>query len=85
MSTTVWVMIAYCCPAVLALLLLFFSGPKRWYWHTLSLAAALAVGLTPVPAKWNTPQASMVIGGVFVFLLLWGAAAPLFVLCRRRA
>jgi hypothetical protein len=80
-----WAMIAYCFSAALAGLLLFFSGPKRWYWHLLSLAAALAVGLTPVPVKWNTPQASVVIGVIFVFLFLWGVAAPVFLWCRRRA
>jgi hypothetical protein len=78
-------MAAYCGAALLAVLLLFFSGPKRWYWHILSLAAALAVGLMPIPAKWNTPQASVVIGVVFVFLFLWGVAAPVFLSCRRHA
>ena len=85
MSATMWAMIAYCFSAALAVLLLVFSGPKRWYWHILSLAAALAVGLTPVPVKWNTPQASVVIGVIFVFLFLWGAAAPVFLKCRRHA
>ena len=85
MSATTWAMIAYCCSALLAVLLLFFSGPKRWYWHILSLAVALAVGLTPIPVKWNTAQMSVVIGVVFLFLFLWGGAAPFFLKCRRRA
>ena len=85
MSATTWAMIAYCCAAILAVLLLFFSGPKRWYWHILSLAAALAVGLMPIPVKYSTPQTSVAIGVLFVFLLLWGGAAPCFLKCRRRA
>ena len=85
MSTTTWAMIAYGFSAALALLLLYMSGPRRWYLHVLSVALALAVGLGPIPAKWNTPQMTMVIGFVFVFLFLWGVAAPLFLKRRRRA
>jgi hypothetical protein len=84
MSTTTWAMIVYGFSAVLALLLLYAAGPRRWYLHVLSLAAALAVGLMPIPPKWNTPQMSIIIGFTFFFLFLWGIAAPLF-LKRRRA
>ena len=75
---SIGVMIAFGCAFLLALMLLFFKGPRRWYWHILSLLVALGVGLTPVPAKLNTPQGSMIIGSVFTFLFVWGVAAPLF-------
>lgn len=81
--STMWVIAAYGASAVLALLVLFFSGAKSWYWHLLSVALALAVGLTPIPVKLNTPTMSLVVGSVFTFLLLWGVAAP-FVGRRRR-
>ena len=75
---SIWVLIAFGCACLLALILLFLKGPRRWYWHILSLLVGLGVGLMPVPAKLNTPQGSMIIGSVFTFLLVWGVAAPLF-------
>jgi len=83
MSQT-WVILAYGCSGVLALLLLYLSGPRRWYWHLLSVLLALVIGLVPLPKSLNTPQGSLWIGVVFVFLFLWGAAAPFF-LSRRRS
>ena len=74
MST--WAVVAYACAALLAVVLLRVRGPAAWYWHVLSLAAALAVGLTPIPPRWNTPQTGLVIGSLFVFLLFWAVAAP---------
>lgn len=81
MSTT-WVFLAYGISAIVALLLLYFSGAKAWYWHVLSVAVALAIGLMPIPVKFNTPLGSLVVGCLFTFLLLWGVAAPF--LRRRR-
>jgi len=83
MST--WVMVAYGCAGILALLLLYFAGPKQWYWHVLSAAVAIGIGLVPVPTKLNTPRGSLVIGFVFVFLFIWGIAAPFFLKRRRQA
>jgi hypothetical protein len=76
------VMGVYGASAVLALVILFFSGAKAWYWHVLSVAVALGIGLMPVPVKYNNPTTSLIIGSVFTFLLLWGVAAPF--LGRRR-
>jgi hypothetical protein len=60
---------------VLALALLnFFNAP--WYWHVLSLAAAVAVGLIPLP--WEAGPQDLAIGSVFLMLVVWGAAFPLF-------
>jgi uncharacterized membrane protein YczE len=76
---SIWVMIAFGCACLLALILLFLKGPSRWYWHILSVLVGLGVGLwKPLPAKLNTPQGSMIIGIVFTFLMVWGVAAPLF-------
>jgi hypothetical protein len=76
MST--WVIIAYGCAFLLALILLFLVGPKRWYWHILSLLVGLGIGLVPIPASLNTPRGSLIVGSVFTFLFVWGVAAPLF-------
>jgi hypothetical protein len=51
-----------------AALLYFFQ--VRWYWHVLSLAAAIAVGLTPLPVEWNVPD--LLAGAVFLVLFVWG-------------
>jgi hypothetical protein len=76
---SIWAMVAFGCSAVVALSLLFFMGPKRWYWHILSLLLSLGIGLyKPIPTPLNTPQGSMIIGSAFTFFLVWGVAAPLF-------
>ncbi|MGE5645017.1 MAG: hypothetical protein ACM336_04415 [Acidobacteriota bacterium] len=62
------------CLALAVALLYFFHA--RWYWHALSLAASLGVGLTPLPAEWKIPD--LLVGAVFVFLFVWGLGLPLF-------
>ncbi len=57
----------------LALLYFFHAG---WYWHVLSVAAALALGLTPLPPEWTLPD--LLVGFVFALLFTWGFAAPFF-------
>jgi hypothetical protein len=84
MSATTLAMLAYAAAAGLALILLFFSGPRPWYWHVLSGAAALGIGLTPIPAKFNTSMVNIIIGSLFVFMFFWAVAAP-FVGRRRRS
>jgi hypothetical protein len=69
------VMLVYGAALMIALALLYFFH-ARWYWHVLSLAAALAIGLTPLPPEWNIPD--LVVGFVFLLLFGWGFAAPFF-------
>ena len=88
MSTT-WVILAFGISGLLALLLLYFSGPKAWYWHVLAGAAGLGISLIRRPAaisadQWNSPTTSLVVGVVVVFLLVWAVAAP-FMGKRRRS
>lgn len=65
----------YVSALVLALALLYFFHAK-WYWHVLSVLAAVAVGIAPPMESWWPPD--LVIGFVFFFLLIWGLGAPLF-------
>jgi hypothetical protein len=81
--STLWVVLTFGSAAVLALVFLYLSGPQAWYWHLLSLAVALAIGLTPIPPRWNTSEINLVIGFFFVLFSLWALAAP-FVRRRRR-
>lgn len=69
---------------LVALALLYFFRPKAWYWHLLSVAAALAIGLTPFPEGWHSPTADLVVGAVFIFLFFWGAGAIFFLGRRSR-
>ena len=75
------VFLIYGIAAVLALALLYFFHAD-WYWHVLSIALALAIGLLPpnmipAPATWG-PARDILLGSVFTFLVIWGIAAPLF-------
>jgi len=63
---------AYAASLILALLLLYWFH-ARWYWHVLSVALALAIGLAPPPeALAGRPVFDLVIGCLFVFLMVWG-------------
>jgi hypothetical protein len=75
------VLLIYGAMAVLALTLLYCFHAK-WFWHVLSVAAALAIGmmppeLIPVPAAWGATR-DVILGSLFTFLVIWGIAAPLF-------
>lgn len=73
-----WVVLAYSCAVFLALELLYKFHARAWYWHVLSVAAALALGMARLPEQWSGPSVDLLIGSIFVFLMVWGLAAPLF-------
>lgn len=52
--------------------LLYRFGSEAWYWHLLSIAAAIAVGLVPTPPQWKSAGVDLLFGFVLTFLLLWG-------------
>jgi len=75
------VLLIYTGAAALALVLLYFFH-VNWYWHVLSVAVALSIGaipadVVPFPAAWGSTR-DMVVGAVFLFLMVWGLAAPFF-------
>ncbi len=68
--------------AMLAALLLLYFFHAHWYWHLLSVLAALAVGMAPpawipLPSAWGTAR-DLILGCTFFFLMVWGLGAPLF-------
>lgn len=71
------VVLVYGVSVILALALLYWLGPKAWYWHMVSVALALAVGLIPPPQAWRGAAYDLAVGFVFVFLFVWGLGAPL--------
>lgn len=74
------VALCYGSAMALSLALLWYWGTKTWYWHLLSVCLALILGLTPLPEALNTKEATLAVGWVFVFLFIWGLAAPMFAL-----
>jgi hypothetical protein len=77
------VALCYGSATLFSLALLWHFGAQRWYWHGLSLIAALALGLTPMPGILSDPNLTLVVGWLFTVLFLWGVAAPLFAHRRR--
>jgi hypothetical protein len=73
-----WVMLGYGAALTLALLLLFRFEPIAWIWHLLSLCAGFAIGLIPLAPPWNSPAGTLAIGSLVLFLIAWGAFAPIF-------
>ena len=74
-----WVVLTtYCSAAVMALALLYWFEPVRWYWHVLATLLAIGMGLVPIPPEWPKPQSDLMVGWLFSLLFVWGVAAPLF-------
>ncbi len=73
--STVWVFAAYGFSVALALVIVYFFH-ARWYWHVLSVLAALAIGFSPPIPGWDGPTRDLVYGFAFLFLLVWGLAEP---------
>jgi hypothetical protein len=68
------VALCYGSATVLALVLLWFFGARGWYWHLLSVSAAVGLGLIPLTGEWNTPERTLMVGWVFFLLTFWGIA-----------
>lgn len=56
---------------------------QAWYWHVLSVAAALGIGMIPAPPSWQTVGADLAFGFACVGLLVWGIGGLLPSLPRR--
>lgn len=65
--------LVYLAAIAVPIYLLHHFGSFGWYWHALSIAAALAVGLVPTPPEWKGAGIDLVFGFALTFLLLWGA------------
>ncbi len=71
MSTFV-VVAVYLAAIAIPVALLYFFHARAWYWHVLSLVAALALGFMPTPPGWDTYTMSLVMGFAFALLMIWG-------------
>ena len=70
--SSMWAVLAFAAAAVGAGWLLHHFGTFRWYWHLLSIAVALAIGLAPTPPALINPASELITGVVFLFLVVWG-------------
>ena len=77
------VALCYGSATLLSLYLLWHFGAQHWYWHVLSLIAALALGLTPMPSILSNQYLTLAVGWIFTLLFLWGVGAPFFAYYRR--
>ena len=77
--SAIWVFSAYGCAFLLAIALLFVFR-AGWFWHLLSVAAAMGLGLVRFPDNFRPPD--LLVGSVFVLLFFWGVGG-LFVRPRR--
>ncbi len=72
------VVLVYACSFLLAVVLLYLFH-TAWYWHVLSIAAALVIGLWPPPAPLaGRPVFDLLVGFLFIFLFVWGIGEPFF-------
>ncbi len=53
--------------------LLYLCKSQAWYWHTLSVLAAVALGFAPIPVSMQKPEFDLLFGFAFIALMIWGA------------
>jgi hypothetical protein len=75
---SIWVVVTYGLAVTSAFLLLHFFHMRHWYWHALSIATAIGLGVIKMPEQWTGPTLDLTVGFFFVFLAVWGFAAPFF-------
>ena len=73
MSVLAFLLDIFCVALAVLLVYLYHT---RWYWHALSVVAALVVGFSPPIPGWEPPSRDLVYGAVVLFLLTWGFAEP---------
>ena len=74
----IWVLLIYGAAAVLAVAWLYFFHVRTWYWHALSIVAALALGFAPPPSDpWRGQVYDLIVGFIFVLLMVWGIGGTL--------
>jgi hypothetical protein len=53
--------------------LLYRFHSQAWYWHTVSILVALAMGFIPIPVAFQKPEFDLLFGFTFISLMIWGA------------
>jgi hypothetical protein len=63
--------------------LLYRFQSQACYWHILSILAAVALGLIPIPIEFQKPQFDLLFGFAFITLMIWGAGGLIIFRPRR--
>jgi hypothetical protein len=66
------VLVTYLVALAVPLALLYFFRSRAWYWHALSVAAAITLGVVPTPVEWKIPAFDLIFGFAFIALIVWG-------------
>jgi hypothetical protein len=53
--------------------LLYRLHSQAWYWHSLSVLAAISLGFLPIPTALQRPEFDLLFGFTFIVLMIWGA------------
>ena len=69
---TMLAVLVYLLAIAIPIYLLYRFGSESWYWHALSIAAALALGIVPTPPGWKGAGVDLLFGFALTLLLLWG-------------
>lgn len=72
------VLLSYIASFVVAVLLLYWFGQAKWYWHALSFAAAVGIGIMPPLSGWSGPAYDLAVGSLFIVFLVWGLGEPVY-------
>ena len=72
------VLLVYVFVFVLASALLYWLGTRPWPYHVLCLAFGIACSMVTVPESIAGPAADLALGGVILFLLVYGAGGLIF-------
>jgi hypothetical protein len=73
-----WIPLVYLLSTAAALLLLYETGTRAWYWHVIGALCGLVIGLLPPPSRAGGDLFYVITGAAFMFLFTWGAIAILF-------
>ncbi len=68
----------YAAMVILAFGLLYLFGPQHWYWHALSVAAAIGMGILRFSVYNPSQFFNLPYDNLMLFLLVWGTCAPFF-------
>jgi len=76
--TTTGILLIYGSAVALAAAALYVFGSRRWYWHALSVIAAVGLGLAPAPPEtWRGQTYDVILGFFFVLMVVWGLGGSL--------
>lgn len=73
----IFVVLVYLLAMGIPISLLYRFHSQAWYWHSLSVAAAIALGFLPIPFALQKPGFDLLFGFAFIGLTIWGAGGLL--------